>query len=499
MNDTEVVSVERYSTGSKINLEGIPFDKLTRLVTHDLRAFKHSRGSLPKYSKHDVMRFLADPGRHEKELRDVVKFIYIVSPHFRRLIQYFVGLSDLTYIVSPYRIDTRKASANITNLNYRRTLDLLSRMSIKTQFPRILAVCLREDIFFGLFRTGSDSVTVQQLPSDYCIISSIEDNVCNVAFDFSYFDRYPVELDNYPDEFREKYEMYRKGAYAMVGGRCFVELDAPNAFAVKCTSDILDYAVPPFAGILPEIFDIDTYKAMKMDKTGMDNYAMLAMKIPLENGEWGIDLNKAADFWRNLDSVLPDQIGSVLTPMDIEKISFERSGTKESDTVAEAEQNLFTAAGVSSLLFNNEKASANSLLLSIKADQMLTFGIVKGIQDVVNRFIQYTTYGKKFKVTFLDCSPYNRKELGDELLKAASYGMPTISMYAATQGLEQAELDAMSFLETQVLGLQDMFEPIRNSANTSSDDTESQAGAPQKDIGELTDSGEQSREDGDDW
>ena len=130
---------------------------------------------------------------------------------------------------------------------------------------------------------------------------------------------------------------------------------------------------------------------------------------------------------------------------------------------------------------------------------MLTFGIVKGIQDVVNRFIQHTTYGKKFKVTFLDCSPYNRKELGDELLKAASYGMPTISMYAATQGLEQAELDAMSFLETQVLGLQDMFEPIRNSANTSSDDTESQAGAPQKDIGELTDSGEQSREDGDDW
>ena len=130
---------------------------------------------------------------------------------------------------------------------------------------------------------------------------------------------------------------------------------------------------------------------------------------------------------------------------------------------------------------------------------MITFGIVKSIQDVVNRFIHHTADGKKFKVTFLDCSPYNRKELGDGYLKAASYGMPTISMYAASQGLGQAELDAMSFLETQVLGLQDMFKPIQNAANISSDDAEAQAGAPQKDVGDLTDSGEQSREDGDDW
>ena len=356
MNDTMAVSAETFSAGSKVNLDGVAYDKLVKLVTHDLRCFKHATGSLPIYTKQQIMGFLAHPDQHEKELRDVVRFIYIVSPHFRRLIQYFVGLSDLRYIVSPYLIDTRRENANTTNLHYRRTLNTLSKMSIETQFPRILAVCLREDVFYGTFRVGSDTITVQMLPSDYCIISSIEDNVCNVAFDFCYFDRYPVELDNYPDEFRQKYERYKNGEFKCVGVRCYIELDSPYSFAVKCTSDILEFAVPPFAGILPEIFDIDTYKQMKMDKTDMDNYAMLSMKIPLENGEWGIDLKKAEEFWRNLDAVLPDRIGSVLTPMEIEKISFEKSGTKESDTVAEAEQNLFTAAGVSSLLFNNEKA-----------------------------------------------------------------------------------------------------------------------------------------------
>lgn len=114
---------------------------------------------------------------------------------------------------------------------------------------------------------------------------------------------------------------------------------------------------------------------------------------------------------------------------------------------------------------------------------------------MVNRYIQSLKYGKSFKVTFLDCSRFNQKELGDAYQKAFSYGLPTISMYAASQGLGQAELDAMSYLETEVLGLQDMFRPPMNSAQmgtTISDD--SNAGAPEKDLDELTDSGEISRE-----
>lgn len=224
------------------------------------------------------------------------------------------------------------------------------------------------------------------------------------------------------------------------------------------------------------------------------------MTLPMEdNGEWGIDLTKAKEFWRNLDSVLPEEVGSVLTPMPISKISFEKSNTGDTDTVTEAEQHMFSAAGVSSLLFNNEKASANALLLSIKADQMITYGIVKSIQDMLNRYIQSQSYGKNFKVNFLNVSCYNSKEAGDTYLKAASYGMPTISYYCASQGLGQAELDSMSFLETEVLGLQEIFKPIQSSTQMSSSDLESTAateegGAPTKDIGEVSDSREANRE-----
>ncbi len=346
-----------------------------------------------------------------------------------------------------------------------------------------------------------DNITIQQLPSDYCAISTIEGNVANVTFDFSYFDRFPDRLDHYQTEFKIKYEQYKRDKRL----KRWIELDSPTSFAIKCNADILHYAVPPFAGILREIFDLDDYRLMKLARTALENYAMVWMKLPMtEDGAWGIDLKKAKDFFNNLDAVLPEEIGAVLTPMDLEKISFERSRDGDTNTIADAEQNLFTAAGVSSLLFNNEKASANALLLSIKADQSITYGIVKSIEDMVNRYIQSLPFGKNFKINFLDVSPFNRKEVGDAYLKAASYGLPTVSAYAASQGIGQAELDTMSFLEGDVLGLQDMFRPLQSSSQMSSDDMNGggatdEGGAPEKDIDELTDSGEQSREDGDDW
>lgn len=470
------------------------FAILNRLITRDL----NNNISVPTfslYSKDDIQKYLSNPYKYEKQLRKAMIYIYGASCHFRRLIQYFVGLSDLVYIVEPYKIDPRKANVRIINNNYRKVLNTLSAMSIKTQFPKILTVCLREDVFYGTIHQSTDSITIQQLPSDYCSIATIEGNVPNVTFDFSYFDARGSLLEYYPPEFEIKYKLYQKDRRNR-----WIELDSPNSFAVKCNVDILDYAIPPFAGLLRELYDIEDYKQLKLSKTALENYAMLVMALPMDkDGTWGIDLDKAKDFWRNLDSVLPEEVGSVLSPMPIDKISFEKSNVGDTNTVADAEELLFSAAGVSSLLFNNPKASANALLLSIKADQSITYGIVKSIQDVVNRYIQSQSYGKNFKVNFLDVSPFNRKEVGDAYLKAASYGLPTISAYAASQGIGQAELDSMSFLEGTVLGLQDMFRPIQSSTQMSSSDLDSNAatdegGAPKKDIGEVSDSREANSE-----
>lgn len=466
------------------------FANLGRLITRDLNKPETSRTGY-RYTKEQIYTYLDNPARHEKELRSAVVYLYGVSPHFRRLIQYFVGLSDLSYYVSPYKIDPKRANKNTVGRNYRRVLDLMSSMNIETQLAKVLTVVLREDVFYGTLWTGSDTVTIQQLPSDYCAISSIEGNVLNVTFNFSFFDTRPALLETYPPEFKKKYTSQYKSKR---GGVKWIELDSPTSFAIKCNTDILDYAMPPFSGILREIYDLEDYRQLKLEKTALENYAMVSMELPTDDkGGWGLEYEMAREFWRNLDGVLPDEIGSILTPMKLEKISFERSGAGDRDTIADAEQSLFTAAGVSSLLFNNEKASSNALLLSIKADQAVTYGIVKSIEDAINRYIQAQSFGKNFSVTFIDSSPFNRKEVGDQYLKAAQYGLPTVMMYASSQGLGQSAFDSMNFLENEVLGLKPLLIPLQSSNTMSSEEGKGatdEGGAPTKDVGEVSDSRE---------
>ena len=477
------------------------FSSISRLQMRNLNDLR-STPTFYRYNKEQIATYIANPYRYERQLRNAMIYIYNASPLFRRLIQYFVGLSDLSFVISP-RVDPRTANINSVNRNYRKVLNTMTAMRIRTQLPQILTVCLREDVYYGTFRVTTDDIIIQRLPSDYCRIATIEDNVPNVTFNFSYFDVYPEQLEYYPEEFRRKYEqIYKKNMLER-----WIELDSPNSFAIKCNMDILEYAMPPFAGLLRDLYDLEDYRDLKKAKTALENYALLVMYLDQDDdGNWKLDYDKAVSFYHNLDSEVPEEVGTVLSPMKVDKIGFEKSNTGDTDTVAEATQNIFTTAGVSAQLFNNSKPSANALLLSIKADQMVTYGIVKNIENVINRFIRHQNYGKYWTVTFLDVSPYNRKEMGDQYLKACQYGLPMISCFCASQGLGQAELDSMSYLEGEVLGLQDLFRPIVNSAQLSNDGTDTsteaetkESGRPRSNDEDLTDSGEQSREDSDDW
>lgn len=467
------------------------FSSLGRLVMRDLNGNAGSP-TFYLYTREQINQYLQNPYSNQKNIRDAVIYLYGVSSHFRRVIQYFTSLTDLAYVISPRNIDTATANPKSLRRNFYKTANALATMDIRNQGHKIVTVCIREDVYYCTMWVNNESIIFQQLPSDYCQIAVIEDNVPNVSFDFSYFDANSANLPNYPAEFQSKYRIYQGDRNMR-----WQELDSPNSFAVKCNSDILNYALPPFAGILREVYDLEDYKQLQISRTELENYAMLVMKLGLnDDGTWEIDLPKAKEFYRNLDGVLPEQIGSVLSPMEIEKITFNNSDKSYNDTVSEAEESLFTAAGVSSLLFNNKKAAASALALSIKADQAMTYRVVKSLEAAINRFIHAQAYGKNFNVTFLDCSPYNRKEAGDAYIKACQYGIPMISHYAATQGLTQIEVDSLNFLEDSVLDFKSRFVPLSSATTQSSsgEDPASETGRPTLDDDEISESGEQTRE-----
>lgn len=493
VTDTKEKSAKVYNTTQQ-DIDGLlrlpkRFAQLGHIIMRDLNN-NRTAPTFYKYTKDQIASFLRNPYTNSKNLRDASIYMYNVSSHYRRLIKYFAGLSDLSYVVTPYKVNISKLKANKVRKQFNDAASFLSLMDLKEQGEQMITVSFREDTGYYTTWIGENGITFQQLPPDYCDIASIEDNVLNVSFNFSYFDTNPSMLKLYPKEFDKKYKRYQKDSQTQK----WQELDSPTSFAIKCNRDIPSYPIPPLAGIFREIYDLEDYRSLKLSKTELENYAMLVMNLGVDKeGNWEMPLPVAKGFYGNLAQVLPEEVGAVLSPMKIDKISFERSGVNDTDHIAEAEQQLYTAAGVSSLLFNNIKASSNALLLAIKVDQALTYGIVKSIEGAVNRLLHGQSFGKNFKVTFLDCSPFNRKELSDGYLKACQYGMPFVSYYAAAQGMSQSEMDGMTFLEDSVLRLKQRFTPLKSSSTMSSGDSQS-PGRPTKDIGELTDSGEASQE-----
>lgn len=101
------------------------FAVINKLITRDLNGTVN-KPTFALYTKDQIATYISNPYTYETQLRRAVNYIYGASTHFRRLIQYFTSLSDLSYIVSPYRIDPATANVKSVSRNYRKTLNLLS-------------------------------------------------------------------------------------------------------------------------------------------------------------------------------------------------------------------------------------------------------------------------------------------------------------------------------------------------------------------------------------
>ena len=415
-----------------------------------------------KYSKEDILTYLENPYRYQSQLNDAVVYMYGASSHFRRLIKYFVGLSDLKYLLVPKNIEFEPDIEKLKE-EYIETCNFIETMDLENQLSNMLTIAFREDCCYVTTWIKNDTVTFQMLPAKYCQISTIEDNVFNVTFNFAYFNGNRNKyLQYYPDEFTKKYNMYQSDRKLQ-----YQELDAPMSFCIKVNKDIPEYATPPFSGVLPSYYDLSDYSSLKLTKTELENYAMLVMELGIDDeGNWTMDFDKAKDFYKNLDSVLPEEVGSVLSPMKIDKISFERSaGTNNADTISEAESHAWRAAGVNAALFT-EVSSSSSIKLSIVSDQEMTFEVLQSIGTALNRIIKSQSFGAHFRIEFLNCSAYNRDDLSKVYKEGATLGLPTVMSYAAVAGLTPLNFTGMLTLENDILDIKSKLVPLESSYNS---------------------------------
>ena len=175
--------------------------------------------------------------------------------------------------------------------------------------------------------------------------------------------------------------------------------------------------------------------------------------------------------------------------MDFESISFASNQSNTRNKVKEATDQLYDSLGFSKLLFNSD--SATTLQYSTKLDESQIFALNRQLETWVSRKLVYKFKGN-FRCAFVDVTQLSINDVADRLLKAATYGLPTVSHYCAVLGINQNDMMALNYLQTDVLDISNNFIPL-SSSNTMSAKTqeENKGGRPKTDT--PTDSTERNR------
>ena len=467
------------------------FAKQAKMIMKDMNQANVQGEFFKKYNREDVIKWIETPQKHEKKLIEISKYCYMVSPHYRRICDYFSKMSLLSYVVVPYKLDMKGFGKKNFLECYKSTIDVLGVMNIKSEWEKIITELFVSDVAYVYEYKTDDSYFCRLLPYDRCEVSSNIDGVLQFQFDFQYFDKYPKQLANYGGEFIAKYNSYKKDRTKYR----WQELNDEYSFAVKL-SDNVNYAIPIFANLITTIFDLEDLRKIEKAKDKLNIYKLLLMKLPLdEQGNFaGGDFDKALEYYDFLSECVDDNVGIGMSPYEIQDFSFEQSGTaSQVNAYSESVSSFFTASGVSELLFNSSKSSSATISSSIKNDSEMVCHIHRMIERVINKKLKQFPDKYKFEMKMLDVTTYNQKEYIDSLLKACTYGAPIKNELLACFGYTPAQSYGTSILE-DCLDIVNSWKPLRSSNTQSNSDIEAEGGRPKVDDTELSDSGIQTRE-----
>lgn len=450
-----------------------------------------------KYTREQVRNFILNPDKNERQLRELSRYLFMFSSHYRRLIGYFAKMLTLDYIITPINIDMDIINKSTFKASYSKVIKYIENYQIKDTFFEILSVLMMEDVYYGIERWNGDTFMLQRLPSDFCKISGFQNGLYTFSMDMSYFDSQKMDLNNqkidllanYPSEFKSLYNTYESK-------RGLKWQPVPSEFSVcfKFNRNLIS-AFPPFVQIYEEIMDLEDEKIMKKDNVKAQNFKLIWQKIPTKKEpksekDFVFTLPTVKKFHDGVKANLPKGIGMASTPMDLDSIDFERKvGSSSSLTNSDlhAEDELFNKAGVSKSLFQGGENNSISLNRSIQMDESDMFPLLRQFERYFKYRLETVSSAIKFKIIFPDITVYNRDDKLTAMVNLGQSGFPK-SLIVATAGFDVADINSLNLLENVFLNILDNMQPLQSSHTQNGE-----VGKPETPESKLKPSGEKTK------
>lgn len=486
--DKDIKSFEETENGNS----PLDLSSFKRLMVHELCCNTEilNNHSIGCYSLEDIQEAMICPQRGYSILVEASRYLMSISPLYMRLNTYFSNMGIFNYIVDTYDVKNIESEKDIEKFNksYFNVCSQIEKMNLKHEFSKIMSVLPSEDVYYGLLMESDTDAFYFRLPYSMCKLIQIQDGTYNFAMELSAID--PINIGAYPDYIQEAYIAHKNKIDFLDG---WYVPPADKQICIKLNEN-RNYPYPLLISLVGDIFDIDRYKKLKMQKARVDNYKAIIIEIPIDKNVVDKPLLTEETIMAlaetNKES-MPDDVGLLHTFGNSEAISF-KDNTNNTNNLSDSINDTYNFSGVPNQLFGNATSGA-ALKLSIENDASFVYRVYRQFERYMNRFIKLRRFNKasyKFKFRIQDSTVFNKDVVSDGFLKAAEHGLPFKIDYAVSLGISQNQLLGKLFTENVALELHNQLIPLPTSYTMSSDNvgrpTNESKGEDLSDSGERT-------------
>lgn len=459
-------------------------------------------------------RALANPKQSEEQLRSFVEHYEIISAPVRRIISYLSSqLSlDLMYTVTnaePEEYKNAKFKKDQKNI-----YDFLDRFDFQYFFRNVIKQLLRNEIYVGCLRDEGERIVLQELPLQFCKISSLWSYGYLIDFNFYYFLQPGVSLDGYPDFFKKKFDELFSGENGyktynplmdpdLRGNSQFVywvSIPPDVAWTFKFDSS-LTVGVPYVASLLPDFIDQAYMRALQKSTNLASATKILTASIPLLKDQGAkvanalaLDTKTTGQFMALVKSALSEAVKVAVAPVEnIGAVSFDG----DSEMYDTWMRGALASSGLNTALFYTSKLKANAIesQLSFQGDSLLMeHNLYPQFANFLNYYCNKRTSKYKYNFKFEGNAYYlDRQKRLETATTLATNGIVLPQLFSSALGLKPQDFYRM-MEESKATGFVDKLTPILSSFQMGNNPAN--GGRPEKSDSKISESGEQTKSDG---
>lgn len=466
-----------------------------------------------------IKKSLEDYRNQAENLQDYTEFMQKWSNLFNRTISYYSNILafDLEVVCSNAYTPSDYSSAKYIE-DKKKINRFLDSFDYKAEFEKVVKQLLRNEVYYTWFRKtkwGNKGMkfALQVMPQDKCMLTNYWEKGMLYSFDMNYFLQVGVDIDGFDPAFKRYFNNVFGGESALEhpykptsplskqdGAFAMWTQTSPEDGAWVFKFDTSNFNATPFlAPLLKSAIRAEDMAELQYNKDVAGAYSILTGEMRMLDtdksgnvkNQFAIDPDTLGRFMRLVSQGLPKGVKSVALPLE----QTDMYQYKDENVNAYKNQLKSTAgmgASASRLLYADDRMSGAELENAILTDYNLLKPLYAQFSNFMDFFANKLTDKYKFKFIFNGSNYwFEREKRADRLMKMADKGIVlNSSAFASVMGMKPQDFER-SLMEGHV---DPNFIPNLSmllNANTTKDGAS--GGRPTKDVGEITDSGEDSQ------